>query len=131
MAKIAIPKYLQVFKQVDDDIIDKLLKPKLIEIYEKGGCQVDTNYLKKNPNAKQKFMFVVSNQPKMNGTKIKNFDPNSKIGYWIYCGSDYYIRKVNEKYEFGNYMAYETKSRKVVDFWDEAKFKSLNNETSK
>lgn len=131
MIKYAIPKYVQVFKKldVDDLFTDAILKEKLIGIYEAGGIAVDNDYLTKNPIAKIKFMFVASKTPTIKGSKAK-LDPNSKIGYWIYCGN-YYVRKIDEKYEFGSYMTYETKSRKVIGFWDETKFKALNNEDTK
>lgn len=132
MMKTTIPKYVQVFKKLDanDFFIDKSIVEKLVKTFEEGGIQIDSDYAKKNPTAKHKFMYVASNKPNViKGSKAK-LDPNSKIGYWIYCGN-FYVRKIDDKYEFGGYMAYETKSRKVTDFWDEAKFKLLNNEGTK
>jgi hypothetical protein len=117
--KNVIPKYVQVFKQIDIDIISESVK--LIETYEKGGCQIDESYLKKNPNAKHKFMYVISKHNMVTGTKVK-LNPDSSIGYWIYCGNCY-VRKIEDKYEFGNYMIYDTKLRKITDSWDETKFK--------
>ncbi|CAK0748333.1 hypothetical protein CCP1ISM_20023 [Azospirillaceae bacterium] len=125
----AIPKYVQVFKKIDANQVftDAATIEKLIKIYEAGGIKIDSVYQAKNPTAKHKFMYVASKTPTIKGSKAK-LDPNSSIGYWIYCG-DWYVRKVEEKYEFGGYMAYETKTRKLVDYWDEAKFKALNEGT--
>ena len=123
----AIPKYIQVFKSIEPDeaFKESNLKEKLIEIYEKGGIQVDQDYLKLIPSAKLKFMYVVSKEPIRTGNTKLKLDGNSDIGYWIYCGKCY-VRKVSNKYEFGTYLAYETKTRKITDFWNEAKFKEIN-----
>ena len=124
-----IPKYVQVFKfiEVDEAYKEPGLKEKLIKIYEEGGIQVDQDYLNLNPTAKLKFMYVVSKEPvKTGNTKLK-LDGNSDIGYWIYCGKCY-VRKVSNEYEFGTYLAYETKTRKITDFWDEEKYKRINAE---
>lgn len=122
----AIPKYVQVFKKIDAEQVftDKTIKEKLIKTYESGGIQIDQGYQNKNPTAKHKFMYVASKTPTIKGSKAK-LDPNSNIGYWVYCG-EWYVRKIDDKYEFGAYMAYETKTRKLVDYWDEQKFQKLN-----
>ncbi len=127
MTKATIPKYVQVFKNIEPNELFKDQKEinEVIKKYDEGGIQIDDAYRTLNPTAKHKFMFVVSEKGKEKNNKT--FSGNSIIGYWIYCGKCY-IRKVKDVYEFGTYMVYDTKTRKVTGFWDEVKFKKLNEE---
>jgi len=46
------------------------------------------------------------------------------MGYWIYCGNEWYVRKLKKEYEFSKYMAYNTKEKKIEGIWDDSKFSS-------
>jgi hypothetical protein len=117
-----IPKYIQVFKPLNQNEISKDQNKinELIKIFESGGIPVDENYKKQNKIAKNKIPYVISSST-INGSKAA-INPNSSTGNWIYCG-DCYIRNVNNKIEFGHFMAYNTEDKKIIDFWDDNKYK--------
>lgn len=113
-----IPKYVQVLNIVD--IKDNNLKDHLIKSYELDGVLVDNEMLRRNPNAKQEIIFITStskNKVMIEGSS--QFEGNKEeIGNWIYCGNLFYVRKINDKHQFAQYLAYNTESRETEGLWD-------------
>lgn len=121
-----IPKYVQVLNK---DTPPDDLKDNLIKAYELDGIIIDDEMKKSNPNAKQKIISITNTPPK---TKIitsgnEKFDGHSETKTdWLYCGYKWYVRKIDEEYQFARYLAYNTETKKTEDPWDESVFMSKN-----
>ena len=84
---------------------------------------------KANPKAQQNIMSITNTPPKAKviTSGSENFDGhNETITSWIYCGYTWYVRKIDNKYQFARYLAYNTKTKKVEDPWDENTYMSKN-----
>lgn len=117
-----IPKYVQVLSKSDPK---KEEKEHLIKAYNLDGVVVDVDMLKLNPNAKQKIVCITATPPSVQFSGSAEFNArDEKMGYWIYCGNEWYVRKLKKEYEFSKYMAYNTKEKKIEGIWDDSKFSS-------
>lgn len=118
-----ILKYVQVLNVVRVD--DKDLKEHLIKSYELDGINVDDEMLRRNPNAKQKVIFISSSskQRVLIEGSAQFSDSEEKIDNWIYCGNLFYVRNINGKYQFSQYLAYNTETKKTEGLWDEEVYK--------
>ena len=111
-----IPKYVQVLDRCDPEDSEK---QHLIKSYDLDGVVVDEEMLKMNPNAKQKVTCISVTPPRVQFNNSTEFDPkDEKMGYWIYCGNGWYVRKLKKFHEFAKYMAYDTKEKKIEGMWD-------------
>jgi hypothetical protein len=116
-----LPKYVQCLNKIVPE--KESDRAELIDIYEDGGLDVDEAMLTKNPNAKNKIMFVASNIPiKVNGKKATYDYKTQNLGNWVYCGNFWYVRKISDSYQFSKYMAYDTDEKITIDEWDEEKY---------
>ena len=120
-----IPKFVQVLKREDPgELLDGL-----IAVYERGGSSLEESHLHKNPNAQRKMAFVSSDLLIKQATQgqIKPGQQVSEIsGYWVYCGTGWYVRKHEDKYQFSRYKAYDTLNQQIVGLWDQTHYDSLN-----
>lgn len=117
MFKKEIPHYVQILKKCFPD--SEELKSKLILVYNKGGIDLDKEMLRRNPNAKKRIMFVSSSIPIQTNKTTYQIRGNEEQGHWIYCGNLWYVRKIEKKFEFAQYLTYNTKTKLTGDPWDE------------
>jgi len=114
-----IPKYVQVLNRSEPE---KDEKEHLIKVYELDGVQIDDEMKARNPNAKEKTIFITATKPKAkvvidNATEFQAKD--EKMNNWVYCGRLWYVRKINNKYQFAQYMTYNTESKSSEGLWDQ------------
>lgn len=117
--KKEIPHFVQILKK---DIPSDAVKSKLISCYNDGGSEVDSEMLKRNPNAKKKIMFVSSSSPIATEPDKYRIHGDEESGHWLYCGDYWYVRKIEKKFEFAQYKIYNTKTKATEGLWDEEKY---------
>ena len=121
-----IPKYVQVLNK---DTPPDELKERLIKTHELDGIILDNDMLKSNPNAKQVIVSITNTPPraKVLTSGSEKFDGhNESMANWLYCGYTWYVRKIDSNYQFARFLAYNTKTKKTEDPWDETEFKDKN-----
>lgn len=117
MKKNGIPKYVQVLNRSEPE---KDEKEHLIKVYALDGVQIDDEMTARNPNAKQRVLFITSTKPRAVMQGAEEFQgKDEKMNHWIYCGRLWYVRKVKNKYQFAQYMTYNTESKKNEGLWDQ------------
>ena len=114
-----IPRYIKSFEKINTDD-DEKLKKKLIEAFKKGGINVDDFILSKVSAAKPSVIYVANKNKSMikNGKTVLG-NEDYRQGKWLYCGLGYYVRCIDNKYEFAKYAKYDTSIKKIVGDWDD------------
>lgn len=120
MAKKDVPHYVQVLKRC---IPSKEIESKLISVFNEGGVDIDEEMHRRNPNAQKKVQFISFSTPiHVSNTRyrIKRIEEQ---GHWLYCGQNWYVRKLEKKFEFAQYLIYNTKTKLTEGLWDEEKYR--------
>lgn len=116
-----IPKYVQCFNKIAPE--EESERERLISVFEDGGVDVDEPMLVKNPNAKKTIIYVASNKAiEIKGKKATYDYKSQNVGNWVYCGDFWYVRKIDDKYQFGKYMCYDTQEKITIGDWDEVEY---------
>lgn len=111
-----IPHFVQVLKR---HLPPKELESELISKYNSGGVEIDKEMKKRNPNAQKKMMFISSSTPIQTNNSKYRIKGDEEQGYWVYCGKLWYVRKIEKKFEFAQYLMYNTKTKLTEGLWDE------------
>lgn len=124
-----IPKFIQVFHREEPKIDD--VRALLIDKYNAGGVDMEADHKLRNPNAKRTLMFISADMMIMSKTKAKINSDREATGNWIYCGNDWYVRKLGDEYQYARYMCYNTETKKTIGTWNQAKYDKENTIKSK
>jgi len=81
-------------------------KKKMIDIFKKGGMQIENNWKCFFGDMKNTFPYVAETS--------KN---KAEYGNWLYVGETWWCRKT-KKYEFARLVAVEKKDNKISGLWD-------------